>query len=232
MATHTITKRNGETITFDTDLSVDQAGALLLADIDRNCRPLRGFAFDLVNTWQLSKLEGVRFSDTQKLWLLKLAADLQQPQQAQAQGTPSRFQPLVDAVARMQQGRKSRVILRLQGLQIKACTTGGNVGGVYLTRGETYLGKITPAGRLVLSGALGEQGTICLERQLIDAAQDPQAAAIEYGKASGSCACCGRTLSDPVSIWGGIGPICLEKLAGGAARAQLEEAFKATQVGA
>lgn len=229
MATHTITKRNGETITFDTDLTVDQAGAALLADIDRNCRPLQGFAFDLVNTWQLSKMRGVRFSETQQLWLLKLAADLQQPQQQGAK--PSVFQGLVDAMARLQEGRKGRVILRLQGVTLKFCTMGGNAGGIYLSRGDSYLGKITSAGRLFVSG-LGEQATIALEQQLADAARDPQAAAIEYGKASGSCACCGRTLSDPVSIWGGIGPICLEKLAGGDARRQLEEAFKATQVGA
>lgn len=37
-------------------------------------------------------------------------------------------------------------------------------------------------------------------------------AAVEYGRATGRCSVCGRTLTDPVSIEAGIGPICAEKL--------------------
>ena len=37
-------------------------------------------------------------------------------------------------------------------------------------------------------------------------------------------------LTPPVSVFGGIGPVCLERLAGKAARKQLEAAFKASQV--
>jgi hypothetical protein len=31
---------------------------------------------------------------------------------------------------------------------------------------------------------------------------------VAYGRATGSCSCCGRELTDPVSIEAGIGPIC------------------------
>lgn len=219
MTTYTIVKKaTGEEISFDTELTEDQACELLLAQ-----KTLSDFGSSLVSNYVAN-----RASRNQVLWMLKLAADLttRKPEQ------PGSLKPLVDAVARMQEGRKARVILRLQGLQIKACTMGANAGGVYLNRGSVYLGKVTANGRLYLAGALGEQGTIALEQQLADAAADPQAAAIEYGKASGSCACCGRDLSDPVSIWGGIGPICLERMAGADARKQLEAAFKASQLGA
>jgi histidine ammonia-lyase len=36
-------------------------------------------------------------------------------------------------------------------------------------------------------------------------------AAAAYGKATGTCSCCGRELTDPVSIANGIGPICADK---------------------
>jgi hypothetical protein len=35
-----------------------------------------------------------------------------------------------------------------------------------------------------------------------------------FGKATGICGCCGRTLTDPVSITRGIGPICWGRLGG------------------
>jgi hypothetical protein len=38
----------------------------------------------------------------------------------------------------------------------------------------------------------------------------PGEAAVKWGKMTGRCSCCGRTLSDPVSIERGIGPICAE----------------------
>ena len=37
---------------------------------------------------------------------------------------------------------------------------------------------------------------------------DIEAAAIEYGRATGTCSCCGRTLTNRLSIELGIGPIC------------------------
>ena len=50
-----------------------------------------------------------------------------------------------------------------------------------------------------------------LAEGFIDAATDPLAAAIAYGRETGSCSCCGRELTNKVSIDLGIRPICREK---------------------
>lgn len=42
-------------------------------------------------------------------------------------------------------------------------------------------------------------------------ASDPKAAAIAFGKKTGACCICGRTLTDPESVKAGIGPICAAK---------------------
>jgi hypothetical protein len=110
------------------------------------------------------------------------------------------------------------------GVTIKACTQGANEGGAYLfSPGGTYRGKVTPRGTL--------QGPSDLAEGLAPISADPVAAALAYGQETGECACCGRELSDPVSVYGGIGPICLERLAGRDARKQLEAQFKASQAG-
>jgi hypothetical protein len=41
---------------------------------------------------------------------------------------------------------------------------------------------------------------------------NPIKAITEQGKATGVCGCCGRTLTDEVSINAGIGPVCAKKL--------------------
>jgi len=47
--------------------------------------------------------------------------------------------------------------------------------------------------------------------QIIACAADPAAAAVAYGKRTGSCAICGRRLDRDESINRGIGPICAER---------------------
>lgn len=54
--------------------------------------------------------------------------------------------------------------------------------------GRLYEGEIVPA--------------------LREIAKDPRAAAIAYGKLTGTCAICGRVLEDEESVARGIGPIC------------------------
>lgn len=222
MATHTITKRNGETVTFQTELTVEQAAARLIRAMDRNLLPLQGFAFDLVQAWERHVLKGARFSEAQGLWLLKLASELETAPAA-AQAGP--FRPVVEALQRLQQGAKRQAVVRLQGVQVKAVTRGANAGGCFLFHGGEYAGKITPAGEL--------RSVPTAVREVLEAAAaDVVGAARAHGQATGSCSCCGRELSDPVSCWGGIGPICLERMAGADARRQLEAAFKATQLAA
>lgn len=219
MAHYAITTKAGRVFEFDTDLTLELAYEVIKRDLAAKAC-CHGFASDLCHAYEIKRL-----SDSQRLWILKLAADLQSDAMAPA----GPFQSIVEALAHMQEGRKTRATLHLQGLTLKFCSTGNNAGGIYLTRGDAYLGKLTNHGQLFLSGCLGEQGTISLENQLQAIAADPQAAAIEYGRTSGNCACCHRPLTDPVSVFGGIGPVCLERLSGQAARKQLEAAFKASQ---
>lgn len=210
MAEYEIVTANGKLIQFATDLTLDEAAGLV------NERLNGDFPRSLLKAWAIK-----RISYKQELWLLKLAADLQEEQKA----GPGPYQPLVDAIQRMQEGRKGRVILRCQGLIIKACGYGANAGGCYLQNGAgAYLGKLTPQGAYK---GLGEAVAL-----LDQVAADPVGAALAYGRETGDCACCGRQLTDPVSVFGGIGPICLERLAGPAARRELEVAFKAHQAGA
>jgi hypothetical protein len=91
---------------------------------------------------------------------------------------------------------------------------------LYLYREGDYCGKITPEG--VCYSPVAAQ----LEPTLAQATADPVAAAQAYGRDTGSCACCGRTLTDPVSIWAAIGPVCLERLAGPEARKQAEHEYR------
>ncbi len=46
---------------------------------------------------------------------------------------------------------------------------------------------------------------------VLDCAQDPEKAAVAYGKAYSKCGICGRGLLNDVSIARGIGPICAER---------------------
>lgn len=88
-----------------------------------------------------------------------------------------------------------------------------NPGCVYVVsrEGRTYLGKITPAGMFIKSwDCTAEQ-----ETAILGVLKDPLAAAVQYGRLSGTCSCCGRRLDNAVSIELGIGPICRSKMFGG-----------------
>jgi hypothetical protein len=52
-------------------------------------------------------------------------------------------------------------------------------------------------------------GKIVAELRAIMA--DPREASAAYGRLTGTCGCCGRTLEDEVSVANGIGPICARK---------------------
>lgn len=210
----TITKRNGETIEFESTLSLAQSAAAVKADLCAR-HTVGGFASDLLIAWE----EG-HSTKLQQLWLMKLAADLAKPQE------PGFFQQLVAKVQQMQQGRKSQVALRFRGVTIKACTRGGNTGGLFVFTGDQFAGKILSSGKPV--GAF--TNNVQAMDVLAEAMADPEGTARAFGREFGICSCCGRGLEDPVSVFGGIGPVCLERLAGKAARKQLEAAFKASQV--
>jgi hypothetical protein len=86
-------------------------------------------------------------------------------------------------------------------------STEARANGIVYAKSEagTYLGKIT-GGRFVRSRECTDEQ----ERMVLEAAVDPQEAAIRYGRLTGNCACCGRLLSAEDSLGRGIGPICAE----------------------
>lgn len=98
--------------------------------------------------------------------------------------------------------------LRLDGFTFSlAKATSVNAGAVYVVHKETdtYYGKIIN-GKLHTSRDGAQH-----EASIIAVATQPASAAVAYGKKTGECACCGRELTDPVSVERGIGPICADK---------------------
>jgi hypothetical protein len=87
-----------------------------------------------------------------------------------------------------------------------APASGKNAGAIYVKSGSDYLGKVA-GGKFIAAYACDE----VRKDLIVEACADPEQAAIAYGKQFGSCACCGRELSDPVSVERGIGPICAGK---------------------
>lgn len=74
---------------------------------------------------------------------------------------------------------------------------------------RTYLGRVI-AGNF----SRGRACTPEREAEIVKLGEDPLAAAVAYGKVTGECAICGRTLENADSIALGIGPICAEKVFG------------------
>ncbi len=92
---------------------------------------------------------------------------------------------------------------RAADLQIsRAPDHGRNPGALYVTSAlnDDYLGKI-----------IGTAYSGKPAPGLVAIAADPKGEAVRYGQRTGSCSCCGRTLTNHASIELGIGPICAER---------------------
>jgi hypothetical protein len=136
-----------------------------------------------------------------------------QAQRAEAQAERATTAPTVDLdrVAQAFASAKSNGIkfpkLRLDTFTLTvAGPTSKTPGAIFVKEGETYLGKIAGGRFFGVSDCTQE-----IEARIVAAVADPAAAAVAYGKRTGSCACCGRELTNQVSIDLGIGPICLSR---------------------
>lgn len=102
---------------------------------------------------------------------------------------------------------KKRPGYRAEGLHLtRAPDSGRNPGCIYVKdiESDAYLGKVlggvfTPTGDGIRLGAVQKLAAIAL---------DPLTAATRYGKQTGICSCCGRLLTNLLSVELGIGPIC------------------------
>lgn len=85
--------------------------------------------------------------------------------------------------------------------------TSANPGALYVTGnpGGTYYGKIVK-GRFIATSAAPEG----VADQINAIAANPLEQAKLYGKRTGTCCVCGRTLTDEGSVEAGIGPICAD----------------------
>ena len=84
-----------------------------------------------------------------------------------------------------------------------------NAGSVYVRapgRDNIYYGKITPTGSFQPSRDCPDDARAAVARTAANALEE----AVIDGRKTGRCSCCGRELTDPVSIANGIGPICAE----------------------
>lgn len=84
--------------------------------------------------------------------------------------------------------------------------TSRNPGALYVKHNGEYVGKIINS-KFVATWAAKED---TLEK-ILEVAADPLGMAVQYGKQTGNCSCCGRELTDPSSVEAGIGPICATK---------------------
>lgn len=208
---YTITTNAGKVITFSTDLGVTEAYEVVSK---------------LPRTNFLSWVLNGKGKEKNDMWALKVAQDYLDslaPKVAEvAPDVTGMLLNIVSTVARMQEGAKRQVVLRFDGATVKAVTKGFNAGSAYVYYPTgAYAGKITPTGVF--------NGDSQMAEVLAKVAVDPQGAAVAYGRQTGNCSCCGRELSDPVSIFGGIGPVCLGRLAGPDARAELEADYREHQ---
>ncbi len=135
-------------------------------------------------------------------------------QRAQERAQRAASAPAIDlsaieaAFAKAREAGLRRPSLRLAGFRFSpASAYGKNPGAIYVkdSAGE-YLGKVAD-GKLHRAYACTPEQA----EQVVAVAADPEQAAIAYGKRYGQCACCGRELSDPVSVERGIGPVCASK---------------------
>ena len=106
-------------------------------------------------------------------------------------------------------------ILRFDGFTASLAKASSlNAGAIYLkSPGGTYLGKVMD-GKFSPSRDLRyyDNAEVTRLSQKIEAAmENPVEAAIQYGRSTGTCSCCGRTLTDPESVAAGIGPVCASK---------------------
>lgn len=99
-------------------------------------------------------------------------------------------------------------VYRAEGLKISlAPATGRNAGALYVVviDDDAYQGKVEG----VTFKAVREAASSTVDA-LHRIAANPMEAAVRYGQKTGKCSCCGRKLTNKVSIELGIGPICAE----------------------
>ena len=115
---------------------------------------------------------------------------------------------IVDMFMHAKTSGYKRPVYRAEGIKISlAPENSPNAGALYVkTENGDYIGKVSD-GKFFATRDATDEHKLAIET----IANNPRDAAIKYGRQTGSCACCGRALSNKQSIELGIGPICANK---------------------
>ena len=195
--TFTVFKK-GQVIEFDSAFSdMAIASYYLKENLSEN-----SFAMDLVSKKKLS--------DKQIAWIHYLATDHLNKELQEENINDEEVKIYRNIIEKMYSKVKEnsrKFVLNLPGdYSLKTVNRGPNVGSVYIFENEEYLGKITKEGYLYL-----QQDNEDVKAFLEDAEDNLLQLAMIYGHETGKCAVCRRTLSDPLSVQMGIGPICAKR---------------------
>lgn len=170
----------------------------------RGIRSWNGFAHSLVSQYDSKGKLSEKQYDAAERMLAKCAATKERKHRETTKVDLSRVETLL-MTARM--NRLKHPKFRAEGMEFSlAGPTSRNAGAVYVKREGEYVGKVMDG--MFHPVAATPEGTAAAIAKI---AADPRGAAVAHGRLTGSCACCGRTLTDPASIELGIGPICAEK---------------------
>lgn len=187
-----IVEKKGQEIVFDSLFSdVNDAKQYLLESLSNN-----SFAMSLVSRKKLT--------DKQIAWMHYLATENVKETDQNQESDRGEYYDLVTKMYSAS-GACSKLQVRLPGITLSTVNRGPNVGCIYIYENKVYVGKITHSG--VLKGNVSEDVKNLLE----DANDNLLQLAKIYGHETGNCSICGRTLSDPLSVQMGIGPICAKR---------------------
>lgn len=160
------------------------------------------FAASLRSSWDRYGSLSPRQYDAARSMMDKCAA------RARAQAAPRETMDMTPIHAMFEKAAASglnKLAYRAEGVVITPAKQSGKNPGALYVKGRSdrrYKGKL-------MNGAWHPvTGEADVTEALRVIAQNPAKAAQEYGKKTGECSCCGRELSDPVSVERGIGPIC------------------------
>ena len=159
-------------------------------------------------------------SDSQVSWVYKLAQDSLDAKMPKSEKlTQDASNILGSLVEASVQGIK-RPMLRLRSesgakVNIKFMTKGKNAGGAWVMVNGDLFGKIDDQGQFDCYEKNAQSRSDWMS-WIAEVNANVHQAISQYGKQTGSCGCCGRTLTDPISVRLGIGPICLDRYGFGA----------------
>tara|TARA_R110000796_G_scaffold228451_2_gene345604 strand:+ start:1457 stop:1999 length:543 start_codon:yes stop_codon:yes gene_type:complete len=164
-------------------------------------RPMIGwndFAASLLAQYDRKGDLSERQWDAAERMILKTQATAQRKEDLQRDVDVSRIKNLlVEAKVKKPVFRAAELAFSL------ASVSGKNAGAVYVKRGADYQGKIM-SGKFMPVGSCHD----LTGDAVVQVSADPRGQAVQHGRDTGRCSCCGRELTDPFSIEQGIGPIC------------------------